>query len=275
MRQAILGGRFWDASTNASVLVALATLALAIVTAIMALETRRTARAAQATAAMAPDQLKEATRARIDASGPAVALSVFPSKDGLILPERGSLPQNGGFFLLDRTGVHGSTPAERGEAFAFPRDESKYLWFKIRGELHNEGPRSVRARFHSGEIALADETGTLGPPSHQHEVLIRPGEAAGFIWADGHTLADWADGRTDHDGMPNPNRHLKLTIIVEDLRRTVVDYLHAEVGGFPLEPDPSTGGWKLGEIRVAGTVYPVQRWYRHEGGEYPAPPWSR
>jgi hypothetical protein len=274
MTSEIVGGLFWDASTNASVLVVLATLTLAAVTAWMARETRRTAGAAEATAAMAPDQLMEATRARIDASGPAVALSVLPSQEGLILPQRGALPQNGGHFLLDRSGIHGSTAAEQGQEFAFPRDKDRFMWFKVMGQLHNEGPRSVRARFHSGEVALLDEGGTLGGPSYQNELVLHPGETAGFVWAEGHTLEEWADGRADHGGTPNPNRHLRLTILVEDLRRTVVDYLHAEVGGTPLDPDPQTGGWRVGEVRVAGTIYPVQRWYRHEGATLPAPPWS-
>lgn len=278
----------WDAATNANVLVAVATLVMAVVTWKMAVATRRmaestkeeSAEARRSTAAAeasveaaeravqaARDQLTEVTRTRVDSLAPIVAMRVGPAQHAQLLQQRGKLPQDGGFFLLSGPGRHSSTEVGIGDIFTFDRDAEKYLWFDVPCYLRNEGSMSVQVRVD----AESDSHSVGGGPGYHKTFSVGPGGGVDFIWADGHTLREWVQGREEARF-----RHLRLTVLVEDARRTVVDYLFAEVGGTLLEPVPDAmGQWRLTSTTVSGTVYPTERWYRHEGGPYPESPWSR
>jgi hypothetical protein len=270
----------WEAATNAQVLVAGATFLLAAVTAWMASATRTmsaaaleaTAQAQRATDA-ALEEVAEIVRGRVDAMGPAVSLIVDPSIEANVLRQRGPLPQDGGFYLLDSTLRHSSEVCSIGDEFMFPRDSGQYLLFIVPCHLHNEGITSVRVTIHNEALFLPHLPDQR--PSNPAVMVLQPGQSVSFHWAAGHTLAEWADGREDRDGVANPNRHLRLNVMVEDLRRSVIDYFFAEVGGTPIEPAPeATGLWRVETTQVHGPVYPTQRWYRHENNPYPSPPWS-
>lgn len=285
MNTPVVAGVGWDAATNAQLLVAAATLALAGYTARMASATRtmskasrdatdqarRASDAAEQAVRAAQDELAEVVRSRIDASGPAVTLMVEPSLEANVLISRGA-PPPAGHFLLGSTLRHMSRACSLGDQFVFPRDAEQYLWFVIRCHVHNEGHTSVRVTISSEAKFLPEGPGQ--DPSNPATVVLRPGQSVSFLWADGHTLGEWADGMRDHAGIPNPNRNLRLRVRGEDLRRSVVDYFFAEVGGLPIEPVPdATGTWRMVQTQVVGTVYPTARWYRHENEPYPKEPW--
>lgn len=279
----------WEAATTANVAVALTTLVMAAVTAWVAVETRRMARAArleieqgrrsteaaeQAVAA-SREQLVELSRGRIDALGPVTALSAEPVAGAWLLLSRGPQPQDGGHHLQDPTGQRSSQVCEIGREFTLPRDGQQFLWFRTQCHFFNEGPTSVRLQV-DGEVAEGDMRNPPNLAGYGQAFLVRPGKSLSFVWADGHTVEEWIDGLQDHDGIANPNRSLRLPLRVENLRRSVVDYLFVEVSGFPLEPVPqATGQWRLAQTALGGSaVYPTQRWYRHEGLPYPDTPWS-
>jgi hypothetical protein len=233
----------------------------------------------------------ESARARIDDWAPRiVALMENPQWPPLVDITRSGMPRADELRLWHHRSVMQSSEASPTEPFTFDRDEQWFMWFRVRGVLVNEGAGTARVRL-DGEAHFIEESSTLLPakgaigipPSvgtpDRNEYLLRPGEAAIFEWAYGHTLREWADAY-ENPNPPNPNGAGFLTITVFDyFEHGVVDYIFIETGARPIVPVPSAAGqWTVpgqeSDVDQGLTVYRIQRTYASEPRREVVPPWS-
>lgn len=233
----------------------------------------------------------ESARVRIDERAPqVVALMEPPQWPPLVDNSRSAMPQANELRLWDPRSVAQSVEAPTKSPFVFDRDKYWFMWFRVNGVLVNEGASTARVRL-DGEAHFVEGRSTLLPGEHviptppsvgtpdRNEYLLRPGEAALFEWAFGHTLEEWADAY-EHADPPNPYSYGQLVVTVFDyFEHGVVDYIFIETGGRPLTPVPRTQGqWTVppdkAEVDLGMTVYPTRRTYRMEPRNDAPPPWE-
>lgn len=228
---------------------------------------------AEKSAQNAAAALEESVRVRIDQDAP----RVLAFMEGTAWPpriNRDLMSGGGGSSLLSEASVERSEAAEDRE-FVFNADQNKFLWFRGRGLLFNEGRSTARvrltgARFISGTSSLAPGQ-TIDVPAMLSDstwmALLPPGSHALFEWAGGHTLEEWADAYTNPHP-PNPHGSCMFWITVFDPREIgIVDTINIEMTGKPIEPVPSkTGHWRLVDDpkSVGVGTYPIRRNYTHE-----------
>jgi len=271
----------------ASLLVALATGALAFFTWRLAAGTTSMAAAAQASADAAISSVRESTRARLDIRSPRVVpLLDSPQWPPLIDKTRSGMPYRNELRLLDARSLHGS-PEASGE-YVFDRDRDQFLWFRCRGLLRNEGSVTALVRLNgeaqflktsldeseepSGELLVPFD---LSKPQLDADHLLRPGDEIHFEWGAGHSLGEWADAYERPDP-PNARGALFFSITVSDPTGfSVNDAIYVVVAGRPIEPVPQASShWRLSRPEEMGVViYPTERIYPGEGGPPHEPPW--
>lgn len=233
----------------------------------------------------------ESARVRVDERAPrVVALMESPQWPPLVDNSRSAMPQANELRLWDSRSVAQSAEASTKGPFVFDKDKHWFMWFRVNGVLVNEGASTARVRL-DGEAHFIEGSTSLLPAEHaiptppsvgtpdRKEYLLRPGEAALFEWAFGHTLEEWADAYENADP-PNPYSYGQLVVTVFDyFEHGVVDYIYIETGGRPLLPVPGARGqWMVPhektDVDLGMTVYPTRRTYRTEPRNDAPPPWE-
>jgi hypothetical protein len=277
-----------DATAVATMISALAALAVATLAFGQLLQLQRQvdqAEAGVAAASRSADAAREATleasRARADSTAPVVvALVEAPQWPAFLDSIRTSMPGGGDLPLLAVESLRRARTVAEDERFVLPVDAQQLLWFRTSGTLTNEGATTARVRL-DGEarfVAGRSEEGLavrvpLGLGSGVTKIsALRPGQTACFEWAAGLTLGQWAEASTSTEG----GRGFLVVTVTDSREHGVIDHIFVLMGGRPLQPVPQRDGqWRLvGRESMGLTVYPTRRTYRWDWPTTQDPPWN-